>query len=208
MVAPILQPPDWLLPFHVFVDALDVAIGAILMQEKQKGWYRPIYYASKMLSPAEKNYTVTEREALGMVYALRKFRHYLLSNKVVFHVDHQALLYLVKKPQLTGRLARWMLLLQEFDFTIIHTPGKLHAIVDYLSRIEHGEEAVGVFDQLPDASIYVVWTFQAENWYDEMLNFLLDGMLPTQMKADQKKEVCFEEQTFSSHCRMFVQKRY
>ena len=73
VVAPILQPPDWALPFHVFVDALDIAIGAILMQEKQKLWFRPIYYASKMLIPVEKNYTVTEREALGMVYALRKF---------------------------------------------------------------------------------------------------------------------------------------
>ena len=149
-----------------------------------------------MLSPTEKNYIVTEREDLGMVYALRKFKHYLLSNKVVFHVDHQALLYLVKKPQLTGRLARWMLLLQEFDFTIIHTRGKLHAIADYLSRIEHGEEAVGVSDQLPDASIYAIRTFQTENWYDEMLNFLLDGMLPTQMTVDQKKKFALKSRPF------------
>ena len=85
---------------------------------------------------------------------------------MVFHVDHQALLYLLKKPQLTVRLARWMLLLQEFDFTIIHTPGKLHAIADYLSRIDQGEEVVGVFDQLLDASIFVVQSFKEDNWYD------------------------------------------
>ena len=75
-----------------------------------------------MLRPAEKNYIVTKREALGMIFALDKLRHYQLGNKVVFHVDHQALVFLVKKPKLEGRLARWMLLLQEFDHTVIHTP--------------------------------------------------------------------------------------
>ena len=86
VVAPVLQPPDWTLPFHVFVDASDIAIGVVLMQEKIRGWYRPIYYASRMLTMAERNYSVTEMEALGMIYSLNKFRHYLLSNRVMFHV--------------------------------------------------------------------------------------------------------------------------
>ena len=91
------------------------------------------------MTTTERNYSVTEREALGMVYALNKFRHYLLGNRVFFHVDHQALLYLIQKPNLHGRLARWMLLLQEFDFVIIHTPGKEHAVANFFSRIETGE---------------------------------------------------------------------
>ena len=53
------------------------------MQDKQKGWFRPIYYASRVLAIAKQNYTITEREALGMIYALEKFRHYLLANKVI-----------------------------------------------------------------------------------------------------------------------------
>ena len=77
VVAPVLQPPDWSLPFHVFVDASDIVVGASLMQAKIKNWFRPIYYASKMLTSTERNYSVTEREALGMVFALQKFRHYL-----------------------------------------------------------------------------------------------------------------------------------
>ena len=60
-VALVLQPPDWSSPFHVFVDASDVAIGAVLMQEKEKGWHRPVYYASQMLTATEKNYSVIER---------------------------------------------------------------------------------------------------------------------------------------------------
>ena len=79
-----------------------------------------------------------------------------------------------------------MLLLQEFDFSIIHTLGKLHAIANYLSRIDQGEEVVGVSNQLPDADIFAVQTFKEDNWYDQMLNFLLDGMLPTQIIVDQK----------------------
>ena len=143
-----------------------------------------------------------------MVYDLRKFQHYLLSNKVVFHVDHQALLYLLKKPQLTGRLARWMLLLQEFDFTIIHTLGTLHAIADYLSWIEQGEELVGVSDQLPDACIFVVQTFKDNNWYDQMLNFLLDGMLPAQMTVDQKWKFLMKSRPFFGYSQKSLPEGY
>ena len=143
-----------------------MAIGAILMQEKEKGWHRPVYYASRMLTTAEKNYSVTERESLGMVCSLTKFKHYLLSNKVIFHVDHQALLYLIKKPMLIGKLARWMLLLQEFDFLIKHTPGKEHAIADYLSRLETGEVPTKVIDQLPDANLFAAQHDLPKSWYD------------------------------------------
>ena len=136
------------------------------------------------MTQAERNYTVTEREALGMVYSVRKFRHYLLSNKVVFHVDHQALLYLVSKPQLVGRLARWMLLLQEFNFEIVHTPGRLHAVADFLSRLESGEAAEGISDELPDAPIFHGQVEPSGNWYDQLVAYLLDGALLDQMTAD------------------------
>jgi hypothetical protein len=76
--APVVQPPDWTQKFHVFVDALDIAIGSVLMQKYEKNWFRPVYYASRRLSKAECNYSTTEREALGMSYSVTKFRHYLL----------------------------------------------------------------------------------------------------------------------------------
>ena len=100
-------------------------------------WFRPVYYASQRLSSAaEKNYLVTEHEALGMVYAVDKFWHYLLGNKFTFHVDHSALVYLVAKQDLHGKFARWMLILTEFKFTVIHMPGKEHAVADFLSLLE------------------------------------------------------------------------
>lgn len=94
---PVMIPPDWGVDFHVFIDTSDVAtIGNVLIQEQQAaGWFHPVYYASRRLSTAEKNYSV-QRECLGMVYSVHKFRHYLLGQRFFFHVDHSALLYLVR----------------------------------------------------------------------------------------------------------------
>ena len=77
-----------------------------------------------------------------------------LGNKVCFHVDHQALLYLIKKPQLVGCLAHWMLLMHKFNFDIIHTLGKLHAIADFLSCLESSEPADGISNELPNVEVY------------------------------------------------------
>ena len=120
------------------------------MQKTPPNWYM-LDVASLM---AEKNYSTMEQEALGMIYNITKFRHYLLGQKFTFHVDHSTLLYLVNKRALTGRLARWMLLLQEFDFDIQHRPGVQHAIADYLSRLESGEPAEREYDELPDANLF------------------------------------------------------
>jgi hypothetical protein len=68
-----------------------------------------------------------------MVYALHKFKHYLLGNKFVFYVDHMALLYLVKKPQLLGRILRWLLLFLEYNLLILYKPWCSHFVADALS---------------------------------------------------------------------------
>jgi hypothetical protein len=76
------------------------------------------------MSPTERNYTTTEREALAMVYSCKKFRHYLLGYKVIFHTDHNSLKYLVNKLDLSRRIARWILLLQEFNYEVVVKSGK------------------------------------------------------------------------------------
>ena len=118
------------------------------------------------MSRVERNYFVIEREDLGMVYSLQKFRHYLLGSKVTFHVDHQALPYLVNKPQLSERLATWVLLLQEFDYSVVHTPGRLHQVANYLSRLETGEAPKGIYDDLLDANLFSIQLELTKAWYD------------------------------------------
>jgi hypothetical protein len=67
---------------------------------------QPIMYSLRLLNYVEIEYTTTKREALIMVYALHKFKHYLLGNKFTFFVDHMALIYLVNKPLISGKLAK------------------------------------------------------------------------------------------------------
>jgi hypothetical protein len=110
--APILSPPIWTLDFHLTIDASGFCLGTIPWQEHEPKLENVVYYASKQLSLAERKYSATEREALGVVYACKKYRHYLLGYKKIFHTDHDALKHLVNKPDLSGIIARWIILLQ------------------------------------------------------------------------------------------------
>eukprot|EP00253_Pinus_taeda_P013845 PITA_13845 len=116
-IAPVLCGPNWDLPFQISSDASDTAIGAVLGQEEDKKPYA-IYYISKNLSPAELNYTVTEKEFLVVIHAINKFRHYITGYPVILYTDHSSIKYLANKPVTNGRRTRWLILLQEFDITI------------------------------------------------------------------------------------------
>ncbi|RVW69244.1 Retrovirus-related Pol polyprotein from transposon 17.6 [Vitis vinifera] len=115
--APIVRAPNWKLPFEVMCDASDLAMGAVLGQ-REDGKPYVIYYASKTLNEAQRNYTTTEKELLAVVFALDKFRAYLVGSSIVVFTDHSALKYLLTKQDAKARLIRWILLLQEFNLQI------------------------------------------------------------------------------------------
>ena len=110
-----IQPPNWTIPFELMCDASDHAPRAVLGQRVDK---KPpvIYYTSRSLNDAHLNHTTTEKELLVMVFALEKFRPYLIGSKVIVYTDHTALRYLLAKKDAKARLLRWILLLQEFDW--------------------------------------------------------------------------------------------
>jgi len=91
-----------------------------------------------------------------MVYSLHKFHHYLLANHFIFYVDHKALLHLVNRTIISRRIARWMLLLQKYDFEIVHKPSRQHVVADHLLRISNGEAATRIPDSFPDANLFMV----------------------------------------------------
>jgi hypothetical protein len=115
----------------VHTNASKFALGAMLSQNANKTIDRPIYYASRLMNSAKKNYTTTKKEILAMIYVVKKFKHYLSGNSFTFFVDHQVLLYLVNKPIVTSQIARWLLLLQEFDFKVIFKQGQVHFLPDH-----------------------------------------------------------------------------
>ncbi|XP_048615576.1 uncharacterized protein LOC106373817 [Brassica napus] len=100
--APVVQPPDWDLPFEIMTDASDFAVGAVLGQRKDKKLH-VIYYASKTMDEAQCRYATTEKELLAIVFAFEKFRSYLVGSKVIVHTDHAALKYLLTKKDAKPR---------------------------------------------------------------------------------------------------------
>src|SRR3954464_11935826 len=112
--APIVQPPDWSLPFEIMCDASDFDVGDVLGQHVDKK-LNVIHYASKTLDAAQKNYATTEKEFLAVIFACDKFIPYIVDSKVTINTDHAALKYLMEKKDAKPRLIRWVLLLQEFD---------------------------------------------------------------------------------------------
>jgi hypothetical protein len=115
---------NWEIKFHVHVDASGIILGSILVKLEEGNMNHPIYFTNRKLSQVENNYTNTKREGLAMIYALQKFRHYLLGSHFKFFTHYSALKYLVNKPVLEGRICRWLLLFQEFSFEVIVKPGR------------------------------------------------------------------------------------
>jgi len=115
--------------FRLYTDASSYAIGAILCQYNEIEEY-VVYYLSRVLKGAEINYSITEKEALAVVYAVRHFRIYLIDQHFEIITDHSALKWLMSIKDSTGRLMRWSLYLQEFNFIIVRRAGRTHQNAD------------------------------------------------------------------------------
>ena len=123
---PILRSPDFSRPFIVFTDASGFAIGAILSQVDDKGDEYVCFYASRLLKGAELQYGITEKECLAVVWAVKQFRVYLHGSKFTIVTNHNALVWLMSIRNPTGRLARWSIYLQSYDYEIQHRKGFNH----------------------------------------------------------------------------------
>jgi len=130
---PVLRRPDTSLPYLLHTDWSPVAIGAVLAQVGLDGQEHPIAYGSRILHGAELNYSATQGECLAVVHFLEHWRPYLYGAKFVLEVDHWALKWLMTTAH-NGKLARWAMKLQEFNFEIRHRPGSQHGNADAMSR--------------------------------------------------------------------------
>jgi len=172
----IIQPPDWKLPFEIMCDASDFAVGVVLGQTKDKKHYA-ISYASKTLSGPQLNYATTEKELLVVVFAIGKFRSYLVGAKVIIYTNHAALKYLLTKKDAKPRLIRWILLLQEFDIEIRDKKGVENSVADHLSRLQYKETHESpINDYLRDDTLLKV--IDSNPWCANIVNYMVAGYVP------------------------------
>jgi RNase H-like domain found in reverse transcriptase/Reverse transcriptase (RNA-dependent DNA polymerase)/Integrase zinc binding domain len=149
----VLDFPDFS-PNNTFVlttDGSRSGLGAVL----SNGNGRAIAYASRALNSAEKNYSVTEIELLGNVWAVKHFRPYLFGRQFEIRTDHRPLVYLFSQVDPSSRLNKFRMVLQEFDFTVVYIKGKDNVVADALSRI-HVQELRKIHSDTANAKVLVV----------------------------------------------------
>ena len=132
--APVLAFPHFERPFLLDTDASNTGIGGVLSQLDDEGTEHVVAFASRTLSKSERRYCVTRRELLAVVVFTQHFRPYLLGREFTLRTDHGCLSSLQSFKEPEGQLARWLEKLQEYNFRVVHRPGKKHRNADALSR--------------------------------------------------------------------------
>ena len=130
---PVLMYPDPEAAFILDTDASDFGIGAVLSQI-QDGEERVVAYGSRVLTKQERRYCVTRRELLAVVHFMKYFRHYLIGKKFTLRTDHASLKWVKNFKEPEGQVARWLEILDTYDFDMVHRPGVKHGNADALSR--------------------------------------------------------------------------
>ncbi|CAL9021123.1 unnamed protein product, partial [Prunus brigantina] len=168
---PIIKAPDWSLPFELMCDASNYALGAVLGQRVNK-LPHVIYYASRTLNDAQLNYSTTEKELLAVIFALEKFRSYLVGSKVIVYSDHAALRYLLTKKDAKPRLLRW------------------NVVADHLSRLIDGnhenKDVLPLNESFPDEQLLAI--HDQEPWYADLVNYLASGVLRDDLTFQERKK--------------------
>jgi hypothetical protein len=134
VAAPILRRPIRGCPFQLHIDWSMLGLGAVLTQCDDEGKEFVVAYASRSNNDAESRYSLYEGECLAIVWVVTHFRCYLFGTQFTLVTDHQPLKWLMEFNKLTGKLAQWALILQEYDFQVVHRPGVANLNVDGLSR--------------------------------------------------------------------------
>jgi hypothetical protein len=164
-------------------DASNYVVGVVLGESKNKKHYA-ISYTSKTLTGPQLNFATIENELLAMVFAIKKFRSYLVGSKVIVYTDHAALKYLLMKKDPKPCLIRWILLLQEFDLEIRDKKGVENFVADHLSRLQFEESAkLPINDYMRDDTLLKVST--TDPWYANIVNYIVARYIPP--GANKKK---------------------
>eukprot|EP00794_Sanderia_malayensis_P011340 gene11340-biopygen9039 len=165
--------------FKLYTDACDYGLGAVLAQETDDG-EAVIAYASRILKTSEAKYAVLQKEALGIVWALKYFYPYLYGRHFTIVTDHRPLKWLKTMDAPNNLFARWISEIQGYDFDVIHRPGKLHGNADALSRCPVQDDLLAV------ATGDVIQLQKQDEYAGKWIVFLSEGELPSDKDVANK----------------------
>jgi len=195
--SPVLQIPDFSGEFVLVTDASDLGISAVLNQQVGTD-LAPIAYYSRLLSPAERNYTIYEKECLAVLSGCDKFRSYLDNKEFVLHCDNLALCWLLKRVKEIGRLGRWIIRLSPFKFRVVHTKGSENVVADALSRVFEGATpkslqmlCTAVLESLPLVYSSLQEHQQNDPFCQDMKQRIADNLAGSEKFRIHKDLLCF-----------------
>lgn len=144
--APVLAQPQLGRMFSVHTDASATAVGAVLPQDDDGGTAKSVHFTSRTLQSAERRYSTYDREVVAVVFALKKFRHWLLGAEFIVYSNHQSLPTAFTGKDVHGRIARWLALISEYTLMVRHTPGRENWPAAYLAQKVQDEGGGGELD--------------------------------------------------------------
>ncbi|NAU33239.1 reverse transcriptase-like protein, partial [Klebsiella pneumoniae] len=161
---PVLAAPIPGKTLILYTAALDESLGALLAQTNEDGKENALYYLSRRLLPTEMKYPSTEKHCLALIFAAQKLRHYMLSHRIELISKVNQLQYLMTRPTLSGRLARWSMILLQFDITFVPLRAvKGQALADFLAAHPIPAESP-LNDDLPDEQIITLEDHKTATW--------------------------------------------
>lgn len=167
-----LSYPDYNKPFNIYSDASNTAIGAVLSQTFEKN-ERPLYFFSRKLTDAERNYSTIEKEILAVVSSLKKFRQMILGKSINIYTDHNPIRFLTSTKDPTGKFARWLFFIRDFDAKVHYIKGKENVVADSLSRIDAENR-------------HIESITETDNLIHLVKNFIVTGELPDDKMLSEK----------------------
>ena len=168
-----LNLPDFSRTFRLACDASGIAVGAVLSQINEDGKESPISFASKVLSKTERKWTVTERECYALYWGVTYYRSILYGKPFELISDHRPLLWLQNLKNPSPKLARWLIALEEFEFTITYREGKRNGNADAMTRIP-GVDAIEVVEFEGSVTKESIKQYQNKNELIKEIKMYLD----------------------------------
>ena len=194
---PVLRKADLKKEFELHTDASDCHVGAVLMQKEEDGLH-PIGYFSKKLLRCERRYSVTDKEALGIVKATRFFHHYLWGKRFVINTDHQPLTTIFKKKTHSPRMSRYMLEMRDYCFDIVYRKGAVNYVPDALSRPNSKYAKVNLVEDSSVVTKFPGLTSgkireeqRKDRRWKEVIDYCEGGQLPSKLPGNRTLS-CFE----------------